>query len=296
VWVWLLAIGSALAGSTLGGSAEETPRPAPKLGVADLPTLIPVDQWWSGPSLMIGMAIALGVLVALVARWGGGSRPAIALSGLAGPLLVAAAYLLAGPGSAGSAGLASSAGASHLDAYRMALIAVAAGLFASALIAAPRRATHDRRLSAARRPAAEPVVDEPDIEPFLADETSTWDGRPTTSPPDTGLLDKGLPDKGPQDKVLLEHGIPNQRRPDEDRPAVGWFDAGLHPAPAPDLRPYVSLAAYPGGEPERSQPATAYQADPTVMGQPERQFDDEYVDWVSEIGLPETTKRGGRHR
>ncbi len=137
VWVWLVAIASALA-----DISARTQRPAPRLAVVDTPTLVPADQWWTGPGLMIGMAVVGGALVALVARWGGGGRPWIAMSGLAGPLVVAAAYLLAGPGTADPG---------QRDAYYASLIAVAAGLGASALIAAPRPRTPARTPKTARR-------------------------------------------------------------------------------------------------------------------------------------------------
>ncbi len=169
VWVWLVAIASALA-----DIAARTPRPAPRLAVADTPTLVPADQWWTGPSLMIGMAVVGGALVALVARWGGGGRPWIAMSGLAGPLVVAAAYLLAGPGTADPG---------QRDAYYASLIAVAAGLFASALIAAPRPRTPARiPKTAARRPTVDPSLDTAATDdPTAEDPRPAWDGLDATA-------------------------------------------------------------------------------------------------------------------
>ncbi len=265
VWVWLVAIASALA-----DLAVRTPQPTPRLAVVDVPTVVPPNQWWTGSNLMIGMAVVLGALVALVARWGGGSRPWIAMSGLAGPLIVAAAYLLAGPDTADPG---------QRGAYYASLIAVAAGLGASSLIALPRHRTTTRDTlakspMATRRPAVDPAADL--IAPF---------GSTVLDPPPT----RDALDPQPTREVQVT-----------DRPGTGWFggeaqrEAVSDPEPA-DLQPYVSLASYPGGEPEPTAPTAPNASSPLVIGQPERQFDEEYVDWLSELDRPETTHRG-RHR
>jgi hypothetical protein len=280
VWVWLVAIASALA-DTASGSA----RSAPRLAVVDAPGLVPVDQWWTGPSLMIGMAVVLGALVALVARWGGGSRPWIAMSGLAGPLVVAAAYLLAGPGTADPG---------QRDAYYASLIAVAAGLFASALIAAPSPRTPAKSPTpATRRPAVNPSVDA-----GATDDTTALDARP-----DTGWFDaephheptdhyrERVPDARaaePQSYASLasypDESYPDESYPDESYPGESYAGKSF------------PVGSHVGGEPEPTDPALPYQTDQQVMGQPVRQFDGEYVEWVSELGQTENTHRGGRHR
>jgi hypothetical protein len=76
---------------------------------------------------MIAAAAALGIGVAAVARWGGARRLDIAISGSAGPAVVAAAYLIAGAGG----------GPAQLEPYRAALIAVGVGLVASFVVAIP---------------------------------------------------------------------------------------------------------------------------------------------------------------
>jgi hypothetical protein len=120
-WTWLVGVGSAIAGY-LTHRAYASPR----LAVVDAPSIIPV-AWWSGPYVMIAAAAALGVGVAAVARWGGARRLGIAISGFAGPALVAAAYLIAGAGGRPA----------QLEPYRAALIAVGAGLLASFVVAIP---------------------------------------------------------------------------------------------------------------------------------------------------------------
>jgi hypothetical protein len=120
-WIWLVGIGSAIA-----GYLTHRPYAAPRLAVLDAPSLISV-AWWSGPYLMIALAALLGIGVAAVARWAEAGRFGIAISGFAGPAVVAAAYLMTSPGE----------GSRQVDPYRAALFAVGAGLVASVIVALP---------------------------------------------------------------------------------------------------------------------------------------------------------------
>ncbi|MBX6749907.1 MAG: hypothetical protein IRY85_09605 [Micromonosporaceae bacterium] len=130
-WVWLLGLGAAIAGLTSG-----EPNPAPRVGVPDAPSLIPPSAW-TGPRIMIIAAIVLGLVVAAVARARGASRLSTAFSGFGGPALVGAAYLIAGPGE------------NQGEAYVAALLGVAAGLAASAVVAIPGRSVDGDRPGAA---------------------------------------------------------------------------------------------------------------------------------------------------
>jgi hypothetical protein len=121
-WLWLIAIGSATV-----GVVRHLPYPPPRLGVIDAPSLIPV-AWWNGPKVMIAVAAVVGLAVAGVARGGGAGRFGTAISGLGGPAIVAVAYLVAGPGGA-------SERPSQFDPYVASLLATAAGLVASVLVA-----------------------------------------------------------------------------------------------------------------------------------------------------------------
>jgi hypothetical protein len=120
-WVWLLAVGAAVAGLASG-----EPYPAPRVGVPDAPSLI-APSAWTGPRVMIIVAAVLGLVVAVVARARGTSRLSTAVSGFGGPALVAAAYLIAGPGQ------------NQGEPYLSALLGVVAGLAASAIVAIPGR-------------------------------------------------------------------------------------------------------------------------------------------------------------
>jgi hypothetical protein len=125
-WIWLVAIGCAVA-----GILSHQPYPAPRLGVLDVPSLVAPSNW-TGPRLMIFIALAIAVVVAGIARWAGAGRFGIAVAGFGGPAMVAAAYLIAGPGEGADR-------AAQFDPYLTALLATAGGLIASVLIAMPGR-------------------------------------------------------------------------------------------------------------------------------------------------------------
>jgi MFS family permease len=123
VWVWLLAIGAAVVGLTSG-----EPYPAPRVGIPDAPSLI-TPSAWTGPRVLIIAAAVFGIVVAVIVRVRGASRLSTAVSGFGGPALVAAAYLIAGPGE------------NQSEPYLAALLGVVAGLAASAVVAIPGRPT-----------------------------------------------------------------------------------------------------------------------------------------------------------
>ncbi len=130
-WVWLAGIGSAAAGLSSGEAFT-----SPRLGIVDAPST--PTGWWSGPESFIAVAGLLGLGVAVIARWGGAQRWAVAISGFAGPALVATSYLVAG----------STADLLRAQPLRSVLIAVVAGLGASILVAVPPT----RRGAAGARP------------------------------------------------------------------------------------------------------------------------------------------------
>jgi hypothetical protein len=84
--------------------------------------------YFPGALLMLGGALLVGVLAALPADRREENRIAIAMSGVVGPLLVAAAYFLSAPNLTVRTG--------QLSAYLFAPYAVIAGLAGSALVAA----------------------------------------------------------------------------------------------------------------------------------------------------------------
>lgn len=122
-WVWLLALGSALA--WLNGPMLPTGL---RLGVLSLPRLPYGETQHLVLPVMAGMALLAAGVIAGYARWLGESRFTIVTSGVAGPALVASAYLIAGPGISADNG-------DQLVPWRAALVAVGAGLAASTLVA-----------------------------------------------------------------------------------------------------------------------------------------------------------------
>jgi hypothetical protein len=121
LWLWAAAIGCALPAVITHKRA-----PSPLLGVVALPTVSGMD-WLPGPYSMVAITAILGLGVALVARWGGAHRIGVALSGLAGPAIVAGAYAIAG-----------SSDENH-TAFLASIYAVAAGVVVGTIVALPPR-------------------------------------------------------------------------------------------------------------------------------------------------------------
>jgi hypothetical protein len=115
VWVWLAGLLSAV--TTLGRGA---PWGTARLG------LLPGTGIWV-PVALLGAPVVIAAAVAGLARLGGNDARFTGASGAAGPALIAAAYLIAGPGRGVAA-----------QAYRYALVAVVAGAAVSVLFAVLR--------------------------------------------------------------------------------------------------------------------------------------------------------------
>jgi hypothetical protein len=118
--------------------------------------------------VLIIAAAAVAVLVSAIARWRGARRLGASLAGLGGPALVAAAYLVAGPGAQGSP---------QSQTYVAALIATAAGLAASTLVAIPGR-------RAAAKPRVRPA---PAVEAALEGDVIEVVRTPTSAVASAGL-------------------------------------------------------------------------------------------------------------
>jgi hypothetical protein len=127
-----------------------------------------------GVLMILGAALLIGVLTAWPAGRRGDNRIGVALSGTAGPMLVAAAYLLAAPQFSGVGPV----DGWQWSAYLFAPYAVIAGLAGSVLVAAigPKGAN----LRRAPRPAAQPDpnVDQDD----LTGSASSLNGLPKVAP------------------------------------------------------------------------------------------------------------------
>jgi hypothetical protein len=106
------------------------PWRTPLLGLLDAPRLIGPRDWWLGAYSVVVIAVLFAVAVAASARWAGERRASIAFSGVAGPGILAVSYAFAG---------ATAELRLHHDA---ALMAAAAGLLVSVIVAVlPRRRT-----------------------------------------------------------------------------------------------------------------------------------------------------------
>ncbi len=254
-WIWLVGIGSAIA-----GYLTHEPYAPPRLGVLDAPSIVPV-AWWSGPLLMIAVAAILGVVIASVARWAEAGRSGIAFSGFAGPAVVAAAYLIAGPGDTNL----------QTEPYRAALISVGAGLIGSVAVSIPKPRRSATTAKAGRETQAGP---------YPMPEAAPSAGRGTD--PNGPLLDEPF--------------------------EVGAYP--LEPAPAIDREPVYSAIPSPSPSQPQSQshfqPQPAATPRPSVMGQPgqpapvtmgeppARSYEEDYSDWLRDLGHVPGQRSGDR--
>jgi hypothetical protein len=269
VWVWLAAIGSTAYGLLSGGTYR-----SPQLALVQT-TYLDGLQFWPGSYMMIISAAVLGLGVALVARWGGAHRLAIALSGLAGPGLVAGAYALANA-DLNDASLLSS------------LYAVAAGGVASTLVALPRRdqpreetgpidpmwGEADRyrpgNYLAEARPADIPS-------PFRS---SGFAETPGQRPPTRAANE---PRPAPQPLYPDYQASGSRHRADEGPTDVGYGSTSYLG------RQYSSDLDYPTDEyPTTTGSASSAAPDPAsgVIGQPPSSFEDTRSDWLRNLGTP----------
>jgi hypothetical protein len=145
-WLWALAV-IAVIGGVVSGDGVGTAQ----LGVWQI-TGDPERFWfrdyiyWPGAALALGSAYVIGALCARSAARDPGRRVGAAISGVAGPLLVAVAYFLAAPRLVGIR-------PEQLSAHLLAPYAVLAGLAGSVTVAGLAQR--------AERPRPEP---EPDVE------------------------------------------------------------------------------------------------------------------------------------
>ena len=142
-WLWLLAVVSAVSGIVNGEPGT------PRLGVPDMPSLLP-EAVWSGPRSVIGVAAVIGLVVAGISRARHAGRFGVAFAGFGGPAALAAAYLVAGPGSGADRAV-------QAEPWLAALLATVAGLVASVLVAFPGR----RAAAATGEDGERPVVPAP---------------------------------------------------------------------------------------------------------------------------------------
>lgn len=175
-WLWLLAVIAVIAGVASGdglGTAQ--------LGVWQI-TGDPERFWfrdyiyWPGAALALGSAYVIGAFSARVAARDPGRRVGAAVSGVAGPLVVAVAYFLAAPRLVGIR-------PEQLSAHLLAPYAVLAGLAGSVTVTAlAQRAERPRAALPAQRAdefddEIQPYGVEPDQEPTSEPEPTGWRAR-----------------------------------------------------------------------------------------------------------------------
>jgi hypothetical protein len=150
-WLWLLALGSVLVGLR-SGTVPETVR----LGIWG-----DASGWLAVVVPLLLVAFGIGAGLAYLAKRQGANRVAVAVCGTPGPVLIAVAYLIAGPGSRPETG-------SHLVPYLAAPYTVLAGLLGSLLVAAierpepePETAGNGGEVVTAASPAGRPATPDP---------------------------------------------------------------------------------------------------------------------------------------
>lgn len=154
-WLWALAVASALY-----GAAGRHGQTSAQLAVWRFGGKYFMEKIFSlpGAAQMMGAALVIGVVAALPAGRRGDNRVGVAVSGAAGPLVVAAAYFLAAPKLVGVQA------DEQLSAYLIAPYAVIAGLAGSVLLSGLIAHREQRRAAEADvtlplRPAGQPGSD-----------------------------------------------------------------------------------------------------------------------------------------
>ncbi|MDT5036034.1 MAG: hypothetical protein QOE03_1219 [Micromonosporaceae bacterium] len=196
-WVWGLAAVSAVDALRANQTAGTAQLGAWQFTVGGL---FSDASYLPGALLMLGGALLSGVFAAMPADRRGDSRLGIAVSGAAGPLLIAAAYLLAVPRSTGRT--------DQLSPDLFAPYAVLAGLAGSALVAALGPLRPRRAIPVAAAPSAGFSGSVASVRPDTRDE-APWlptSDKPPWSPPGDKALRSPPGDKAlrspPGDKAL----------------------------------------------------------------------------------------------
>ncbi|HEY0696276.1 MAG TPA: hypothetical protein VGD43_00520 [Micromonospora sp.] len=269
-WLWLIAV-SAVVDGVLSGRGPGTAQ----LGVWQ-PTPDTDRFWirdhihWPGAALTLGSAVLIGALTARAPARHAHTRLGAAVSGVAGPLLVAIAYFLSAPPLVGIR-------PEQLSAYLTAPYAAVLGLAGSALVAsyAQRSAgAHLRRAGAAGPGEPEPVAPvfptDPDTavdsgpdrpEPFVPAQRRTGRGSGRSRQGGSGVTaDDRTADWISSSDPLAARPEPGPQPVTDHAPAAGpQSDA----EPATDPQPAADLSSDLAGT---TEPATG----PTTRGRPRR--------------------------
>lgn len=187
-WLWLLAVVAVIEGVLSGRGLT-----AAQLGVWQLTSNSSIFWYrdyfyWPGALLTLGSALFIGMIAARSAARLTRARVGATISGVAGPLLVAAAYFLAAPRLVG-------AQAEQVSAHLMAPYAVVAGLIGSALMAALAQRAEQRRAERRTR-QVDDTPSEPATDPNRTDHDQADRDRPGRGQADSDLTGRDGSEQG----------------------------------------------------------------------------------------------------
>ncbi|WFE23387.1 hypothetical protein O7621_08895 [Solwaraspora sp. WMMD937] len=250
--LWLLAVGSVAPDLWAGDPVAEI-RP----GVLEPVVLDTAGSGWQVFVLLPVLALALGAAVSGLARWRAAPTVATAVSGMAGPAVLDAAYLAAGAGRAGPY---------QDDPYWAALLAVAAGVVGSITVAAVPRP--DRRVSTATgTPTTVPASGTP--APAAGTTVGPADSSSESREP---VVEIALSEKIPADSASVGRVSPGPAAPPvPDPPTPGLTSPQpVRSGPvrsAPTVASPVPVAAqsHPGDRPPPVPAAVTPRVDPTPI-------------------------------
>jgi hypothetical protein len=144
-WVWVVALVPAAVALASGRTLS-----VPLVATMDTSFFSAPVARWLGPYLMVVVAAVVALAVALAGRWRQAHGFGIAVSGLAGPALIAAAFLITGPDADGDP--------QRPTAYVATLMAATAGLLVSTAMASAQPRVAKPRPAVAAVPAAPALV------------------------------------------------------------------------------------------------------------------------------------------
>ncbi|MET7751750.1 hypothetical protein [Micromonospora sp. NPDC005367] len=249
-WLWLLAVVAVVDGVLAGRGLASAQLGIWQIG-SDRPEFWIRDYlYWPGAALSLGSALVVGVLAARRPARSAEHRIGAAVSGAAGPLFVAVAYLLAVP-------RLSAISPEQVSAHLIAPYAVIVGIGGSVLVAALAQARDRHAASRAAEPStgvgsgSERTVetagqatertdptDADQVVPARTTDDSSGGTAPTPSPTGTGPADGG--DVTPPGDFAAPH-VPAPRtgeadRLDPDEPEAATGAEPVEPAVRPGRR------------------------------------------------------------
>ncbi|MGH3645844.1 MAG: hypothetical protein ACRDTM_01490 [Micromonosporaceae bacterium] len=225
-WLWLVALISVVVALITGTEPDAT-----RLGIWSIGESSP--GWFLVMAPMLLAALALGAGIAWLAKQQGLNRVAVAVCGAPGPLLLAVAYLVAGPGTRPETG-------EQFLPYLAAPYAVLTGLLGSLLV------------SAIDRPLAEESAGTPDA---AASETAA----PDAAVPEAPVPEAPAPDGAAEETAMLPRveSAPDEPEPYDFRGEIESGPAATEPEPGMSTaEPWEPASTSTDPEPWEPAPAS----------------------------------------